>query len=53
MTQKIGERETALRAMREADAKQPKPTVKALAAGLPVTKGVKPVKRKAKRKSIK
>lgn len=50
MTQKIGERELALRAMRESDAKQSKPSVKTLAAELPATSGKKPVKKKRKAK---
>jgi hypothetical protein len=51
MTQKIGDRELALRAMREADAKQSKPTVKALAAELPKTSGKPIIKRKAKKRT--
>jgi hypothetical protein len=45
MSQKIGEREAQLRAMREASNK-PVKTVRDLAAELPATSGKKPVKRK-------
>jgi hypothetical protein len=55
MTQKIGERELALRKQREDDYKaegaRPKTAVATLAAALPAMTGVKPVKRKkAKRR---
>ena len=49
MIQKIGPRELALRAQREADAK-PTKTVRDLAAALPATSGKRPVMRKTKRK---
>ena len=48
MSQKIGERELALRAMREDKAKRP--PREAIEAALPKTSGKKPVKRKAKKK---
>ena len=60
MIQKIGERELALRKQREDAAKEHeaktqrrKPAVSDLAAKLPKTSGVKPVKRKMKRKAKK
>lgn len=48
MSQKIGPRELALRAMREKKPARPAPAE--IAATLPETSGKKPVKRKAKRK---
>ena len=49
MAQKIGERELALREMRERNAKAAKPTREVLAAKLSVPSGQKPIKRKVKR----
>jgi hypothetical protein len=54
MSQKIGPREQALRDQREREAKEQPPAAKAradLAAKLPETSGIKPVKRKAKKRS--
>lgn len=49
MAQKIGPREAALRAQREA-ASKPQRSARDLAAALPATSGKRPVKRKSKRR---
>lgn len=55
MSRPIGPRETAMRAQREAQAKEQetaarKPTVADLAAKLPETSGKRPIKRKTKKR---
>jgi hypothetical protein len=54
MSQKIGPREQALRDQREREAKEQAPAAKVradLAAKLPATSGVRPKKRKAKKRA--
>lgn len=50
MATKIGDKELALRAMREKDA--PRRSIAAVVAELPKTSGVKPVKKKRKAKTV-